>query len=111
MRNLDFIASHGHTIFHDPVQNYTLQIGSGAHLAYRSGKKVICDFRIQDVALGGQGAPLVPIGDMLLFSDYDFCLNIGGFANVSFDHLDERIAYDICPANIVLNHFTTSSGF
>jgi anhydro-N-acetylmuramic acid kinase len=111
IENLDFIASHGHTIFHDPGQNYTMQIGSGAHLACRSGVKVICDFRVQDVALGGQGAPLVPIGDMLLFSDYDFCLNIGGFANVSFDHLDERIAYDICPANIVLNHFTRLQGF
>ncbi|MGB5322344.1 anhydro-N-acetylmuramic acid kinase, partial [Lutimonas sp.] len=111
IENLDFIASHGHTIYHDPGQNYTLQIGSGAHLACRSGVKVICDFRVQDVAMGGQGAPLVPIGDMLLFSDYDFCLNIGGFANVSFDHLDERIAYDICPANIVLNHFTRLQGF
>lgn len=111
IENLDFIASHGHTIFHDPGQNYTLQIGSGAHLASRSGVKVICDFRVQDVALGGQGAPLVPIGDLLLFSDYDFCLNIGGFANISFDYLDERIAYDICPANIVLNHFTRPQGF
>ena len=111
IENLDFIASHGHTIYHDPGQNYTLQIGSGAHLACRSGVKVICDFRVQDVAMGGQGAPLVPIGDMLLFSDYDFCLNIGGFANVSFDYLDERIAYDICPANIVLNHFTRLQGF
>ena len=111
IENLDFIASHGHTIYHDPGQNYTLQIGSGAHLASRSGMKVICDFRVQDVALGGQGAPLVPVGDMLLFSDYDFCLNIGGFANISFDYLDERIAYDICPANIVLNHFTRLQGF
>ena len=111
IENLDFIASHGHTIFHDPSQNYTLQIGSGAHLASGAGLKVICDFRTQDVALGGQGAPLVPIGDMLLFSDYDFCLNIGGFANISFDNNDERIAYDICPANIVLNHFTRPLGF
>ncbi len=110
IEDLDFIASHGHTIYHDPGQNYTLQIGSGAHLAGRSGIKVICDFRVQDVALGGQGAPLVPVGDMFLFSDYDFCLNIGGFANISFDNLNERIAFDICPANIVLNHFTRLNG-
>ena len=106
IKKVDFLASHGHTIFHDPEKNYTLQIGSGAHLASRTGIKVICDFRVQDVALGGQGAPLVPIGDKLLFGSYDFCLNIGGFANISFDLDAERIAYDICPANIVLNHYT-----
>lgn len=111
IENLDFIASHGHTIFHDPEQHYTLQIGSGAHIASQAGKKVICDFRVQDVALGGQGAPLVPIGDHLLFSEYDFCLNIGGFANVSFDNGIDRIAFDICPTNIVLNHFTREQGF
>lgn len=110
IENLDFIASHGHTIFHDPMQHYTLQIGSGAHLAEKVGKKVICDFRVQDVALGGQGAPLVPIGDHLLFSEFDFCLNIGGFANVSFDSGIERKAYDICPTNIVLNHYTRLHG-
>ena len=108
---VDFIASHGHTIFHNPSQNYTLQIGSGAHLSTKTGKKVICDFRTQDVALGGQGAPLVPIGDQILFSEYDFCLNIGGFANVSYDNGSDRIAYDICPANIVLNLFTRLEGF
>lgn len=110
IKNLDFIASHGHTIFHDPDQNYTLQIGSGAHLAAITKSKVVCDFRTQDVALGGQGAPLVPIGDQLLFSDYDFCLNIGGFANISFQNGSERAAFDICPANIVLNHFTRLEG-
>lgn len=110
IKKVDFLASHGHTIFHDPSQNYTLQIGSGAHLAAKTHLKVICDFRTQDVALGGQGAPLVPIGDQLLFSDYDFCLNIGGFANVSFQNGSERAAYDICPTNIVLNHFTRLDG-
>ena len=110
IKKVDFLASHGHTIFHDPQKNYTLQIGSGAHLAARSGYKVICDFRVQDIALGGQGAPLVPIGDKLLFGAFDFCLNIGGFANISFDLQSERIAYDICPANIVLNHYTRMKG-
>ena len=111
IKNLDFIASHGHTIFHKPEENYTLQIGNGAHLAHAAQVKVICDFRIQDVAMGGQGAPLVPIGDQLLFSEYDMCLNIGGFANISYFDGSNRVAYDICPANIVLNHFTRIHGF
>lgn len=110
IEKLDFVASHGHTIFHRPEQGYTLQIGSGAHIAAICKSKVICDFRTQDVALGGQGAPLVPIGDLLLFKQYDFCLNIGGFANISYQLHDQRIAYDICPANIVLNHYTRKTG-
>ncbi|MDH3323242.1 MAG: anhydro-N-acetylmuramic acid kinase [Flavobacteriaceae bacterium] len=110
IKNIDFIASHGHTIFHQPELNYTLQIGSGAVIAAETNCKVICDFRIQDVALNGQGAPLVPIGDKLLFSDYDFCLNLGGFANISFEDKDQRVAFDICPVNIVLNHYTRQIG-
>lgn len=106
IKKVDFIASHGHTIFHKPEENYTLQIGSGFEIAAETKLKVICDFRTQDVHLGGQGAPLVPIGDMLLFGQYDFCLNLGGFANVSFQKIGKRIAFDICPVNIVLNHFT-----
>ena len=110
IEKLDFIASHGHTIFHRPEQGFTLQIGSGAHLSAECNNKVICDFRTQDVALGGQGAPLVPIGDLLLFNAYDFCLNLGGFANISYQDEELRMAYDICPTNIVLNHYTRKIG-
>lgn len=105
---VDFIASHGHTIFHNPEKNYTLQIGNGPYITSVTGIKTICDFRIQDVALGGQGAPLAPIGDMLLFANYDYCLNLGGFSNISFNKNNQRIAYDICPVNIVLNHYVAS---
>lgn len=107
---IDFIASHGHTIFHNPDKRYTLQIGNGAQITEVTGIKTICNFRIQDIALGGQGAPLVPIGDRLLFSNYHYCLNIGGFANISFEHKNERKAFDICPANIVLNHYVNQIG-
>ncbi len=107
---VDLIASHGQTVFHRPEQGYTTQIGSGAHINAITKIKTVCDFRTQDVALGGQGAPLVPIGDRLLFSQYDYCLNIGGFANISYEKDGKRIAYDICPTNIVLNHYTNKLG-
>ena len=100
----EFVASHGHTIFHKPQEHYTLQIGDGQALANECGITVINDFRTEDVLKGGQGAPLVPIGDKLLFSDYPICLNIGGIANVSYDVDSQRIAYDICIANQALNY-------
>jgi len=107
---LEAIASHGHTTHHQPENGLTFQIGSGQHLANASGQKVICDFRTNDVALGGEGAPLVPIGDQLFFGAYDFCLNLGGISNVSFEKDGQRIAYDIGLANMVLNHITRKNG-
>ncbi|MBE0637498.1 MAG: anhydro-N-acetylmuramic acid kinase [Bacteroidales bacterium] len=106
----DLIASHGHTVFHRPETGFTLQIGSGPEIAAQTGITTVCDFRSQDVALGGQGAPLVPLGDKLLFGEYDFCLNLGGFSNISFDENGLRKAYDICPVNIILNRLAQSLG-
>jgi len=100
---IDFIASHGHTVFHQPDKGLTFQIGNGACVSAVTGLTTICDFRNQDVALGGQGAPLVPVGNALLFSDFAYCLNIGGFCNISFETSSARVAFDICPANIVSN--------
>ncbi len=102
---VDFIASHGHTLHHNPKIGYTAQIGSGAILSALSGIDCYCDFRTADVALGGQGAPLVPIGDQLLFGDFDACLNLGGFANISFMKRSTPLAFDICPLNTILNYY------
>jgi len=101
---VDAVASHGHTIHHQPENGFTYQIGAGQHLANVSGHRVVCDFRTNDVALGGQGAPLVPIGDQLLFNHFDFCLNLGGISNISFNYQGKRIAYDIGLANMILNY-------
>ncbi len=106
----DFVASHGHTVFHQPDKHFTLQIGNGQELGDACGFQVINDFRSEDVSKGGQGAPLVPIGDKLLFNDYEICLNIGGIANVSYDEDGQRIAYDICIANQALNHLSLKLG-
>lgn len=107
---LDFVASHGHTALHQPQSGLTYQIGNLKQLSDLVKTTIVCDFRTQDVALGGQGAPLVPIGDKLLFSEYDFCLNLGGFSNISFDFKGDRIAFDICAVNTVLNFYANQLG-
>ena len=105
------IASHGHTIFHQPKNKFTFQIGNAAEIASINGINTVADFRSLDVALGGQGAPLVPIGDALLFSEYDICLNLGGFANLSVESNGRRIAYDLGAFNFVLNNLASKLGF
>lgn len=110
IQNLDAVCSHGHTILHQPQNGFTLQIGNLPKIATIINQKVVCDFRVQDVKLGGQGAPLVPIGDRILFSEYDYCLNLGGFSNVSFEEHSKRVAFDISPVNTVLNFFANQLG-
>lgn len=107
----DAIASHGHTVFHRPDLGFSTQIGCGATIAAHTRITTVCDFRSLDVAGGGQGAPLVPVGDTLLFGAYQACLNIGGIANISFDDQSrKRIAYDLCVANMALNYLAEKTG-
>lgn len=106
----DAIASHGHTVHHLPQQGFTFQVGCPQHLALEAGVRTIGDFRSLDVALGGQGAPLVPIGDRLLFSQYDCCLNLGGISNISLEWKGNRIAFDTSIANMLLNPLSQMAG-
>ncbi len=111
IKDITAIASHGHTVLHQPQNGLTLQIGNLPEIARIVKHTVVCDFRVQDVELRGQGAPLVPIGDKILFSEYDYCLNLGGFSNISFDQNGQRMAYDISPVNTVLNYYANQLNF
>tara|TARA_B100000579_G_scaffold435838_1_gene460110 strand:+ start:2333 stop:3391 length:1059 start_codon:yes stop_codon:yes gene_type:complete len=108
---VDYISSHGHTIFHNPKQGITKQIGKGDIIFRRTKIPVVSNFREQDVRLGGEGAPLVPYGDVLLFGQYDSCLNLGGFSNISFTRNERITAFDISPLNIVLNFLSEKKGY
>jgi anhydro-N-acetylmuramic acid kinase len=106
---VSLVASHGHTTFHVPPK-MTAQLGDGAAIAAETGLPVVSDLRALDVAFGGQGAPIVPIGEKLLLKDYDYYLNLGGIANLSFRKEEEYIAFDVCPANRVLNLLVAKEG-
>ena len=110
INKIDFVSSHGHTAIHDPSNLITYQIGNLSTLSTEINQKVICDFRVQDVKLGGEGAPLVPVGEKYLFQEYDSFINLGGFANISNHKGESLIAYDICPVNIVLNNLSKKIG-
>lgn len=107
---VDLIASHGHTIFHQPEAGISVQIGSGHSMSAITGIPVVSNFRAADVVRGGEGAPISAIGDQLLFGEYDMCLNIGGFSNISAQVNGQRVAYDISPANIALNRIAREFG-
>ena len=110
INKIDFVSSHGHTAIHDPSNLITYQMGDLLTLSSEINQKVICDFRVQDVKLGGEGAPLVPVGEKYLFQEYDSFINLGGFANISNHKGESLIAYDICPVNIVLNNISKKIG-
>lgn len=105
IHDIDAVCSHGHTILHQPQNGITLQIGNLPRIAEITKQTVVCDFRVADVRLGGQGAPLVPIGDEVLFQEYQYCLNLGGFSNISFQQNNTRLAFDISAVNTVLNYY------
>jgi len=104
------IASHGHTVFHDPENKMTFQMGDGASIAAITKLPVVSDMRNMDIALGGQGAPIVPIGEKLLWNEFAFFLNLGGICNVTISQGEQHLAFDICPANRVLNELTSGLG-
>ena len=96
---VDFIGIHGHTIFHQPEKGFTFQIGDGETLATYFHCPLVTNFRNKDVALGGQGSPLAPMGDKSLYSHVDYCVNLGGLANITVG----EVGFDICPCNMLLN--------
>jgi anhydro-N-acetylmuramic acid kinase len=100
---VNLIASHGHTTFHLPHRKMTAQLGDGAAIAAVTQLPVVSDLRNIDIAFGGQGAPIVPIGEKFLLGDYQYFLNIGGIANISLNIQGNYKAFDICAANRILN--------
>lgn len=110
IKKVDLIASHGHTIFHQPQHRFTFQLGDGNAIHAQTKIPVAFDFRSLDVALQGEGAPLVPIGDALLFSEYDVCLNLGGIGNLSIKKKKEIRAFDFCYCNMALNYLAGKAG-
>ncbi|WP_235297848.1 anhydro-N-acetylmuramic acid kinase [Portibacter marinus] len=108
--NVDLIASHGHTVFHDPQNKFTVQIGNGGTISQLVRRDVVCDFRSSDIALGGQGAPFAPIADQFLFPDIDILVNLGGISNISIKSQDGIIAFDVSPANQLLNYLASRNG-
>ncbi len=108
---VDFISSHGHTVFHQPEKHFNFQIGNPVIIRQITQLPVIADFRTKNIVAGGQGAPLVPIGDKLLFHQYNYCINLGGFANISYDNENnQRMAFDVCPVNTALNRLANEIG-
>src|SRR4029078_4663941 len=107
---VSLISSHGHTTFHLPQKKMTHQLGDGSAIAAETRLPVVSDLRSMDIAFGGQGAPIVPMGEKLLFSGYNYFLNIGGIANISVHKENEVIAYDICAANRILNMLAGERG-
>lgn len=109
-KRVDLIASHGHTIFHIAAEGLTTQIGSGAVIAAITGIPTVCDFRTKDMALDGQGAPLVPLGEQLLFPDHKAFVNLGGICNISLHTTKRVIGYDVCIGNQALNFLAAEAG-
>lgn len=104
------VASHGHTTFHLPAKKMTAQLGDGAAIAAQTKLPVVSDLRALDIALGGQGAPIVPVGEKLLLGEYALLLNLGGIANLSVNTGAGYTAFDVCPANRVLNLLAQETG-
>lgn len=109
-QDIDLISCHGHTFFHNPKKKYTKQICNGQLIASKTNIKTVCNFRNLDIVYGGTGAPLVPIGDCLMFSNYSYCVNIGGVMNISYKKNKKRVAFDICLANMGLNNIVSKYG-
>ena len=104
------IGIHGHTVFHDPKKNLSIQIGNGEVISHVTGLPTVDTFRIKDILHGGQGAPLVPIGDCLLFPDFQAWVNLGGIANITVKKEKGIMAWDIAPCNQVLNFLAGKLG-